>query len=285
MLWEVSIEHETTLVEAARKGNREALGELVEPLRKPLLSYIYRLVTERQAAEDLAQDVLVRVLESLPRFRGEARFKTWLFGIATHVCLDHLRSKKRWRIEAQLAGERETAADDEQLERLSAVMAQPDFLFEIREHIAFCFSCIGRSLEPEQQAALMLKEVLGFTAQEAAKMMEVSEPVFRHQLSAARARMIEAYDGLCQLINKTGVCHQCRGLREFAPEPHRGADLVQIGVAPGLRVTPENLFAARVEIVRGARLGDNAMHPLHDWFFAAISEREEGRDGQPTKGA
>ena len=47
-------------------------------------------------------------------------------------------------------------------------------------------------------------------------MLAVSEPVFRHRLSAARARMIESYAGLCQLINMTGVCWQCKGLQEFA---------------------------------------------------------------------
>ena len=110
MLNQIPIEQETQLVERAVNGDQAAFGELVEPLRKPLFSYIYRMVTLRQDAEDLLQDVLVRVLQSLPSFRGEARFKTWLFGIATHACMDHLRSKKRWRVEAQLYGQYETEA-------------------------------------------------------------------------------------------------------------------------------------------------------------------------------
>src|SRR5262249_28218254 len=88
--------HEEQLVE------RAAFGSLVEPWRKPLFGYIYRMVTLRQDAEDLLQDVLVRVLEDIRSYRGEARFKSWLFGIATHACLDHLRKRKRWRVEAQL---------------------------------------------------------------------------------------------------------------------------------------------------------------------------------------
>jgi hypothetical protein len=47
--------------------------------------------------------------------------------------------------------------------------------------------------------------------------------------------MIEAYEGMCQLINKTGACGQCRGLRELAPESNQGPDLVQIEVKPGVR--------------------------------------------------
>src|SRR5579864_601975 len=137
---QLSQEEESALVGRAREGDSAALGSLVEPWRKPLIGYIYRMVALRQDAEDLLQDVLVRVLENIREFRGEARFKSWLFGIATHVCLDHLRHKKRWRVEAQLIGEREADADPEKIIGLRQLMAQADFQYEIREHIAFCFS-------------------------------------------------------------------------------------------------------------------------------------------------
>jgi len=268
-------EQEAQILERARQGDRAALGELVDPWRRPLYAYIYRMVTLREDAEDLLQDVLIRVMESLPQFRAESRFKAWLFGIATHVCLDHLRSRKRWRLEAQLLGEREAEADPAELERIGSIMSQPDFAFEIREHIAFCFSCIARTLEPGEQAALLLREVLGFTAQEAAGILGVSEPVFRHRLSAARSAMIQGYDGLCQLINKTGACWQCKGLQEFAPQGHRGRELVRIEVAPGLAVTPENLFDARLEIARAADLEGGTTRALHDDFYRSLTAREE----------
>src|SRR5579864_1532428 len=185
---QLSQEEESALVGRAREGDRAAFGSLVEPWRKPLFGYIYRMVALRQDAEDLLQDVLVRVLENIREFRGEARFKSWLFGIATHVCLDHLRHKKRWRVEAQLIGEQQAKADPQQLEQTVATMSQPDFVFEIREHIAFCFACIGRTLPPEEQAALLLREVLGFTAEEAAQILGASEPVLRHRIGRASCR-------------------------------------------------------------------------------------------------
>lgn len=274
---QISADEEAALVGRARQGDRAAAGSLLEPWRKPLYGYIYRMVTLRQDAEDLLQDVLVRVLEGIREYRGDARFKSWLFGIATHVCLDHLRSKKRWRVEAQQIGEQEAVAVPENVNGLSAFMGQPGFQFEIREHIAFCFACISRTLPPEEQAALLLREVLGFSAQEAAGILRVSEPVFRHRLRAARGKMTEDYEGLCALINKTGVCHQCRGLRELAPEDHRGPDLVQIEVAPGVAVSAESLFEARIAITREADLESGPTHALHDLFFANLSAREQGR--------
>src|ERR1700689_5047793 len=185
---EIALQEEVQLVEKAQLGDSLAFGSLLEPWRKPLFGYIYRMVMLRQDAEDLLQDVLVRVLEGIRTYRGEARFKSWLFGIATHVCLDHLRAKKRWRVEAQLIGEKDSRADPEKTAGLTAIMQQPGFSFEIREHIAFCFSCIARTLPPEEQAALMLKEVLGFTAEEAAGILGVSGRGFRHRLAAGGGR-------------------------------------------------------------------------------------------------
>lgn len=272
---QIPAKEEAQLVTRAQGGDRNALGELVEPWHRPLFAYIYRMVTLRQDAEDLLQDVLVRVMEGLPSYRSEARFKTWLFGIATHACLDHLRHRRRWRVEAQLVGEKEATSDPSKYGNVAEMLSAPGFAFEIREHIAFCFACIGRTLEPEEQAALMLREVLGFTAEEAAGILSISEPVFRHRLGDARAKMIHAYDGLCQLINKTGACWQCKGLREFAPAQNRGADLVQIQVVPGVAVTPENLFDARLEIVRQADLENGRTRSLHDAFYSGLSQREE----------
>ncbi|MGB8836219.1 MAG: RNA polymerase sigma factor [Candidatus Acidiferrales bacterium] len=274
---EIPPEEESRLVEKAREGDQHAFGSLVEPWRKPLFGYIYRMVTLRQDAEDLLQDVLVRVLEGIRTYRGEARFKSWLFGIATHVCLDHLRGKKRWRVEAQLIGEQESKTEPAKYVYLQELMGQPEFSFEIREHIAFCFSCIARTLPPEEQTALMLKEVLGFTSEEAAAIAGISEPVFRHRLSAARAKMTADYEGLCALINKEGLCYQCSGLREVVPDGHRGADLVEIEVAPGVAMNAENLFDARLGIVRDADLETGRTRVLHDAFYSSLDKREEAR--------
>src|ERR1700689_3476412 len=274
---EIALQEEVQLVEKAQQGDSLAFGSLLEPWRKPLFGYIYRMVMLRQDAEDLLQDVLVRVLEGIRTYRGEARFKSWLFGIATHVCLDHLRAKKRWRVEAQLIGEKEATADPEKVAGLTALMQQPGFSFEIREHIAFCFSCIARTLPPEEQAALMLKEVLGFTGEEAAGILGVSEPVYRHRLAAGGGGEGVDDDGLFPLDRYTGMCHQCRGLREAAGEGYRGADLVQIEVAPGVAVTADNLFDARLEIVRDADLETGRSRAVHDLFYSSLSQREDSR--------
>lgn len=267
------------IVARARSGDRYAFEELVAPWRKPLFAYVYRMVTHHADAEDLLQDVMLRAFEGLARFRGDSEVRTWLFGIATHVCLDHLRRKTRWRPDAHLEAEKRSRADPDHLEGVRAMLARPETAFEIREHIAFCFSCVGRSLEPEEQAAILLREVLGFSGLEGARILGTSEPVFRHRLRSARAAMIETYQGTCELVNKNGACWQCRGLRELTPEAKRGEDLVSIQLAAGAEVEldVERLFDARLAIVREAPLEDGASSELHRRFFDDLTEAEGPR--------
>lgn len=272
---QIPAEQENALVNRARQGDRSAFADLVAPWRKPLYAYLYRMVTLRQDAEDLLQDVMIRALEGLSEFRGEARFKSWLFGIATHAAIDHLRKKKRWRTEAQLLGEQAALASPEVTERLKGVVAAPDFVYEIREHVAFCFSCVARTLPPEEQAAILLREIFGFSNEEAARIVGLSEPAFRHRLAAARAEMTRSFEGLCALISKTGACWQCRNLRQWAPEQNRGQDLVSIQVSPGVEVNAENLLDARIEIARRADLEEGRTRTMHEWFYENLTRQEE----------
>lgn len=251
------------IVTRARGGDRDAFGQLVAPVRKRLFAYIYRMVAHHADAEDLLQEVMLRAYEGLERFRGDSTVKTWLFGIATHACLDHLRRKTRWRPDAHIEAEKRSRADPEHFEGVRALLARPETAFEIREHIAFCFSCVGRSLEPEEQAAILLREVFGFSAHEGARILETSEPVFRHRLRSARVAMTEIYEGSCELVNKNGACWQCRGLRELAPPDKRGEDLVSLQLGEDVA----SVLDARLAIVREAALEDGKSSDLHRRFF------------------
>lgn len=85
------------------------------------------------------------------------------------------------------------------------------------------FTCVGRPLPPEQQAALVLREVMGFASDEAARALGLTESVLRHHRTSARGEMQRRFEGLCSLVDKEGVCYQCRGPREATPAPRQGA--------------------------------------------------------------
>lgn len=247
----------------AEQITEQRFAALVQPLRAKLTAFAYRMVAHREDAEEMVQDSLLRAHRSMASFRGEAAFETWLFSILTRRCLDHLRGRRRWRWDAQDAARRDPEGPHD------AVLATlQTSRFEAREHIAFCFSCVARSLSPEEAAALFLREVFGYSNDEAAKICEVSEPVLRHRLSAGRAAMQDAFDGLCGLVSKQGVCYQCAGLRDHTPDPQRGDP------PPDFSGEREQAFRRRLAVVSDADLLAGHSASLHALMFEIIGARE-----------
>jgi predicted DNA-binding protein (UPF0251 family) len=111
---------------------------------------------------------------------------------------------------------RERARQDEGFGAESRLLrGSPEMKSIAREHLAVCFSCTARNLRPHEAAALLLKEVCGFTTQETANILEVSFVQAKNQIQDARARMSERYAATCALVTQKGACFQCVELDEF----------------------------------------------------------------------
>jgi len=258
---------DSALLRQATAGDREAFDRLASAGLPKLRAVVRRMVGHPDDTDDLVQETLLRAWNARSTFRGDAGFSTWLCAIGTRAAIDHLRRRKRWRPMAQVAYANACLEREDLGMEVGTTLASPDFAYEAREHIAFCFSCVGRSLAPEEQAALLLTEVLGLKGREAATALDMSESVFRHSLASARRSMSSTYDGLCTLISKTGVCYQCRGLREGTHETGRGEAL------PVLQT-----FDDRMAVVRSANVDSGISQRLHDLFWRRISEIEEHAD-------
>jgi RNA polymerase sigma-70 factor (ECF subfamily) len=213
-----------------------------------------RLVGHPDETEDVLQDALVRATRAIGGFRGESSLETWLYSITARVALDHLGARRRFRAQVMV-----DACNDAGREQLLGIFEDPSVAFDVHEHISFCFGCVGRTLDPEENAAIVLREVLGLGNQECAQVLGVTESVFRHRLSAARERMEREYEGLCALVNKAGPCHQCRTLREVAPEGRQG---------PALPVFPLP-FAERLRLTLAAHTEGTPYALLRDHFSRA----------------
>ncbi len=85
---------ENELVEEAKMGNFEAFGDLISPYEKKIYNYCLRMTKRREDAEDLTQEVFVRVYKGLKGFKGNSQFSTWIFRIAHNICIDHYRKSK-----------------------------------------------------------------------------------------------------------------------------------------------------------------------------------------------
>ena len=256
---------ELSRVAAAKAGEHGAFDLLVRPLLPRLNAFATRMVSHPDDAAELVQDSLLKAHQSLAGFREDASFSTWMFAILTRRCLDHLRKRRRWRWDAQV----QTRADpDAPHAKILGMLRAPEAQFDAREHIAFCFSCVSRSLPPEEAAAIFLREVYGYGNREAAKICGISESVLRHRLSAGRRAMQDAYEDLCGLINKNGVCHQCAGLRDQVAPERRGAPI------PPIPRDPDEGYRVRLRVVEDARIADGELGELHRIMARAIEASE-----------
>lgn len=258
------------LVLRAVGGDTAAFEALMIAFRRRLRGVIRRMVGHREDTDDLVQETVMRAWEAIGSFRGDAGFGTWLCAIGIRLSIDHLRRQRLWRTEAQVVYSNECFKSDELQSEVMAVFADPAFAYEAREHIAYCFTCVGRSLQPEQQAVLVMREVLGTSAREAAQALGITDSVMRHHLASARDEMQSRYEGLCSLVGKGGVCYQCKGLREATPAGRRG------GAIPSVVD-----LHARLAVVRGADIDTGASQTLHDLFWRRTKELEDGGRGSP----
>jgi len=266
---------ERALIAAAVAGDRPSFDRLVARQIGTVRGFVHRMIGHPDDAADLVQETLLRAFTGIAQFREGARFSTWLCSIAAHACIDHLRREKRWRPYSQSYAEKECAGSPEMRQEILNLVADPGFSFDTHEHIAACFTCVARSLPPQQEAAIVLREIFEYSNQEAADALGVTEPVLRNHLAAARGSMQDTYEGLCALVNKQGICHQCAGFRNAAAEGHKGPPVAPLGAEGDGR---EERFRVRLSIVRESPFVDGVSEKLHDLLFDRL-RRQERREG------
>ena len=187
---------ETTL-ERARAGDSEAFQELVEPHRRELLVHCYRLLGSLQDAEDVLQDTLVAAWRALEQFDGRS-LRAWLYRIATNRCRNYLRDESRRPQAKLLAGTGSTTdglvSSEEPwwLEPYPDAMLRdtalgPEARYDLRESIALSFVAGLQRLPAQQRVALVLRDVLAFTASEAAAILDTTPTAVNSALVRARA--------------------------------------------------------------------------------------------------
>ncbi len=266
-------DEEARLLGEACAGSRTAFDRLAAQLRPALRAFVYRMVTHPQDADDVVQETLLRAYRSLASFRAESAFRTWVFTIAHRQCIDLLKSRRKWPWTAQLEAETFAKSRAEEVDAIHGSMRTALFRYEVREHIAFCLACVGRSLPPEQHAALLLSEIFEFKDREGAQILGTSEPVFRHRLQAARQEMVKTFDGLCALVNKRGACYQCNVLRDAAPVESRGEAVFPLGEDCQ---SAETRLQVRLQVARAAKLDSGNSAQLHDTIFRLMSRMFNG---------
>jgi RNA polymerase sigma-70 factor, ECF subfamily len=177
--------------------------EELERHRVPLTGYSYRMLGSVTEAEDAVQETMLRAWRAWDGFEGRASRRTWLYRIATNVCLDMLKARQRrarpmeigpaWSVDVPLGdpgtGERwiEPIADS-----LLTEHEDPAAVAVTRETIRLAFIAALQHLPPRQRAVLILREVLGWSASEVASLLETTVASVNSALQRARATLSEA---------------------------------------------------------------------------------------------
>jgi RNA polymerase sigma-70 factor (ECF subfamily) len=169
----------TRLALAAAGGDRVAVTAFVRQTQADVWRLCARL-GDRGSADDLTQEVYLRALPSLVRFRGDSSARTWLLQIARHVCADHVRAATRRRaLRDRLAARQATEAT-----------ALADHAGEVEIDAAV------QALDPDRRAAFVLTQVIGLSYQEAADVCEVPVGTIRSRVARARSDLLDAITSL-----------------------------------------------------------------------------------------
>lgn len=223
-----------------------------ESFKGQLKSYILRITTSVHDTEDILQETYIKAQEKLHTFKGESSLKTWVFAIGSNLAKDFLRAKKRWP-ENVTDICKDAALNNQEFfkESMGIRMTSPQGNFEIKEHVAFCFTCVSRSLPLEQQLVIFLKEVYHFRNKEIADIIDKTEAMVKYYLNEGRSKMVEVFDHRCSLINKKGICHQCTELNGiYNPKQNTQEEIVKIKMArEAEKAGKEELFKLRMKIL------------------------------------
>ena len=173
-------------------GDLRSFDTLVKRWEQPLLNYCYRMVNDITLAEDLRQEVFLRIYRSAKTYRPTAQFSTWMYRIATNLCLDILAKQQRRRempIDAYLESESEDIN-----ERLIDLSEAPDAVL-VKKEIESRVRLALASLPEDQRVVVIMRHYNGMKFHEIAEILE-------RPISTVKSRMVAGMERLSKMLSK-----------------------------------------------------------------------------------
>ena len=184
------------VVALAQQGRELAFRELVRRYERPVFSLVFRMVRDRETAEDLAQETFIKVLNHIDRYRPEFKLSSWLFKIANNVAIDHIRKRQLDTVSmdgsphAGSAAEVEATSFDVSVHQESALEE-----LESRELGSAIEQAIAR-LRPEYRSCIMLRHVEGRSYEEIAATLDLPLGTVKTYIHRARHELRRALEHL-----------------------------------------------------------------------------------------
>lgn len=180
------------IVALARQGLEAGYRELVRRYQRPVFSLIYRMVRDRELAEDLAQETFIKVLNAVDSYRPEYKFSSWIFKIANNAAIDHLRRRELDTLSLDGSPHAETA-DAVEATALQVGDNQESPLEEVEsiELGKAIEAAIGR-LRPEYRSCILLRHVEGRPYEEIAEILNLPLGTVKTYIHRARNELRQA---------------------------------------------------------------------------------------------
>ena len=181
----ISAAADPELVVRALAGREDGFEELVRRYQRPIVAYVYRMVGDYDAALDLAQEVFIKVYNSLERYRPEYKFSTWVYRIAHNAAIDHLRRAGGFRTE-ELEAEGEDGRTYEK--PLASAAPTPEQESERRERRAEIEEVV-QALPPAYRELIVLRHAHDFSYDEIAEVTGLPLGTVKNRIFRAREAM------------------------------------------------------------------------------------------------
>jgi RNA polymerase sigma-70 factor, ECF subfamily len=198
----INIDQQSEQLRLSKAGDQQAFERLVEPYHHEILVHCYRILGSFEDAEDMLQETLLRVWNHLDAFEERSSLRTWLYKIATNACLDALDSRRVRGLPRELYPRgnpndslpqpmQETTwvepFPDEMIDGQPSIY--PEAVYEVRESITLAFVAALQKLPGRQRAALLLHDVMGWSSNETAEILDMTTAAVNSALQRARETM------------------------------------------------------------------------------------------------
>lgn len=182
------------VVALAQEGREPAYRELLARYERPVFTLIFRMVRDRELAEDLSQETFVKVLNNIDRYSTDFKFSSWLFKIANNVTIDHLR--KRQLETVSIEGSPDASTPDQEKATALAIVSpgeSPLEELESRELGSAIEKAIGK-LRPEYRSCILLRHVEAYSYEEISEIVGLPLGTVKTYIHRARQELREALE-------------------------------------------------------------------------------------------
>ena len=187
-----SVKHdkEKLLVDRCRQGDRESFAQLMKLHEKQIYNFTYRMLGDEEEAEDLTQDIFVAAFRGIRRFRGEAKFSTWLYRIALNQTLNRIKylSRRDFFAKQNRRAQHREESPWENPEFLADGNPTPEQWTLTKSMATQVQECLNQ-MAPQTKQILVLRDVQGFSYEELGEMLSLNPGTVKSRLHRARAAL------------------------------------------------------------------------------------------------